>query len=103
MIEAESAQLRLDNTPRRLEKAMHILDSILQGMTMDRRLCGQELLVRGGWIREHHKFRNKHPFSEVMPRIVQVVVDQDCGAAANVLLCPQAEAGAEVLQEVVET
>ena len=41
---------------------MHILSGIPQGITIDRRLCGQELLVPDGWIREHHQFRNKHPF-----------------------------------------
>lgn len=103
MSEADEKQIRIYNTPRRLEKAMHMLEGILRGMTMDRRLCDQELLVLDGWISEHREFRNKHPFSEVLPRMEQVLEDRivDEEERADLLwLCDQFVTGSQYFDSV---
>ncbi len=103
MTEPNKADIREFNTPRRLEKAMHMLEGILVGVTMDGRLGDQELIVLSEWIGEHKEFRNKHPFNEVVPRIEQVINDGviDEEERADIIwLCDQFTTGSEHFDEV---
>lgn len=69
----EDPRIRVYNGPRRLEKAMHMLEGIVRGVTIDGRLNDDEIAVLAGWIGENAEFRDKHPFTEVVPRIEEII------------------------------
>lgn len=103
MPEPRDSEIRLFNTPRRLEKAVHTLEGILRGVTMDGRLEDQELIVLSDWIDEHSEFRYRHPFTEVVPRIEQILSERifDEEERADILwLCDQFVTGSEHFDEV---
>ena len=97
-MKSEDSTIRRYNTPRRLEKAMHTLEGILRGMTMDGQLCDQELIVLAEWLNENREFSGKHPFTEVIPRMEQLinhqVVDEE-ERADLMWLCHQFVTGSE--------
>ena len=73
MADKSDRLIRVFNGPRRLEKAMHMLEGIVRGVTLDRRLNDDELIVLSELIGENSEFRNKHPFTEVVPRLEQII------------------------------
>jgi len=98
MAEHNESLIRVYNSPRRLEKAMHTLEGILRGITMDRKVDDQELIVLSDWLGENAEFKKKHPFNEVVPRIEQIVrqgvVDEE--ERADILwLCNQFTTGSQ--------
>ena len=95
--------MRIFNGPRRLEKAMHMLEGIVRGVTLDKRLNDDELVVLSEWIHENAEFRHKHPFTEVVPRLEQIinasVFDEE--ERADILwLCNQFTTGSNHFDEV---
>lgn len=103
MTESNSSDIRIFNTPRRLEKAMHTLEGILRGVTMDNRLDDQELIVLSEWVGEHAEFRDRHPFTEIVPRIEQIINDRimDEENRADVIwLCDQFVTGSNHFDEM---
>lgn len=103
MADESDRDIRIFNGPRRLEKAMHMLEGIVRGVTLDRRLNDDELVVLSDWIGENAEFRNKHPFTDVVPRIEKIVnnsvVDEE--ERADILwLCQQFTTGSDHFDEV---
>ena len=52
---------------------MHMLEGIVRGVTLDCRLNDDELIVLSGWIGDNSEFQNKHPFTEVVPRLEHII------------------------------
>ncbi len=103
MADTSDRDIRIFNGPRRLEKAMHMLEGIVRGVTLDRRLNDAELIVLSEWIGENSEFRNKHPFTEVVPRLEQIINGSifDEEERADILwLCQQFTTGSVHFNEV---
>ena len=103
MADTNDRDIRIFNGPRRLEKAMHMLEGIVRGVTIDARLNDDELIVLADWIGENAEFRNKHPFTEVVPRLERIVNGSifDEEERADVLwLCEQFTTGSSHFDEV---
>lgn len=62
--------------PREMDKAMHTLEGLLKGIAADKMLVDAELDVLSGWIDEHIKYVNQHPFNELIPRFKEVLSDK---------------------------
>lgn len=98
MTEPSESDIRCFNSPRRLEKAMHTLEGVLRGVTMDGRVDDQELIVLSAWLGEHVEFQRKHPFTEIVPRIERIINERivDEEERADVLwLCSQFTSGSQ--------
>ena len=103
MSDTSEHEIRRFNTPRRLEKAMHMLEGIVRGVTIDGRLNDSELIVLSEWIGENAEFRAKHPFTEVVPRLEQIINGSvfDEEERADILwLCEQFTTGSTHFDEV---
>ncbi len=103
MTEPTDSELRIFNGPRRLEKAMHMLEGIVRGVTIDGKLNDDEIAVLAAWIGENGEFRFRHPFTEVVPRLEQIINDSifDEEERADILwLCDQFMTGSEHFDEV---
>ncbi len=61
--------------PLRLDKAMHSLEGILHGITIDGRASEPEIEALINWISDHREFVHRHPFNEVIPRLNEIVAD----------------------------
>lgn len=61
--------------PARLDKAIHTLQGIVQGISIDGEVNDTELKVLTGWLGAHLEFSDRHPFNEVIPRIQEIVAD----------------------------
>lgn len=59
--------------PMRVDKSMHTLEGLVNGISMDRRVTDDELRVLHKWISEHSEFANRHPFNEVIGRLNEVL------------------------------
>ena len=100
---APDHEIRIFNGPRRLEKAMHMLEGIVRGVTLDKRLNDDELVVLSLWINENAEFRHKHPFIEVVPRLEQIINGSvfDEEERADILwLCNQFTTGSNHFDEI---
>lgn len=76
--------------PQRLDKAIHTLEGLLEGISIDRRVTDEELVPFLRWVDEHRQFSHRHPFSEIIPRLQSVLSDHqlDAEEVADVLwLC----------------
>lgn len=75
-IEAEDSKeyFRYTN-PSRLDKAMHTLEGIVRGISLDGRVNTEELATLVAWISEFQEFARRHPFNEVIPRLNRIVND----------------------------
>jgi BRCA1 C Terminus (BRCT) domain len=67
--------------PQRLDKAIHTLEGILQGVAADSQINDRELRALTEWLSEHSEFVQRKPFDEVV-RLVNAAVtnrsiDQD--------------------------
>lgn len=103
MADKSDRRIRVFNGPRRLEKAMHMLEGIVRGVTLDGRLNDAELIVLAEWIGENSEFRHKHPFTEVVPRLERIVNGSvfDEEERADILwLCQQFTTGSEHFDEI---
>lgn len=103
MPDSSEQDIRIFNGPRRLEKAMHMLEGIVRGVTLDSRLNDSELIVLADWIGENAEFRNKHSFTEVVPRLERIVNGSifDEEERADILwLCEQFTTGSNHFDEV---
>lgn len=61
--------------PQRFDKAIHTLEGIVRGITIDNKVNDSELSILTGWIGDHHEFANRHPFNEVIPRLNEILAD----------------------------
>lgn len=62
-------------TKQRLDKAMHTLEGILQGISADRRVNVTEIAALTEWMTKHNEFANRHPFNEIIPRLTEILHD----------------------------
>ncbi len=65
--------------PQRLDKAMHTLEGLLQGITADGHVEPKEIDMLVGWLTEHAEFANHHPFNEIIPMLNTSLSDQQLG------------------------
>ena len=61
--------------PQRLDKAIHVLEGIIQGITIDGKATDRELSALTGWLAEHREFVDRHPFNEVIPCLNEILSD----------------------------
>jgi len=103
MADTNDRDSRIFNGPRRLEKAMHMLEGIVLGVTLDRRLNDDEITVLLKCIGENSEFQTKHPFTEVLPRLEQIIQGSifDEEERADILwLCQQFTTGSKHFDEI---
>jgi len=50
-----------------------MLEGIVRGVTLDGRINDDEVAVLSEWINENSEFANRHPFTEVIPRLRQMM------------------------------
>jgi hypothetical protein len=60
----------------RLSRDMHILHGYVQGIAADSRINDLEIKSLTRWLSSHREFSDRHPFSEVIPRIQQIIADR---------------------------
>ena len=58
----------------RLSRDIHILQGYLEGIAADSQINDSEQTGLMRWLTEHNEFSDRHPFSEVVPRIQQVII-----------------------------
>lgn len=58
-----------------LDKSIGMLAGLLDGITIDRVLVDSEVAAVRGWLSEHVAFADRHPFNEIMPRLVEALKD----------------------------
>ena len=75
MADTSDRDIRIFNGPRRLEKAMHMLEGIVRGVTLDRRLNDAELRALRNWMDEKPHLHSCWPFDEVNSIISAVLAD----------------------------
>lgn len=51
--------------PARLDKAINVLIGILQGISADNEINGDEIKLIDCWINDHKDLKNRHPFSDI--------------------------------------
>ncbi len=61
--------------PARLDKAMHELEGIVQGIVADDKVNDREVAGLISWIGRHIEFAKHHPFNEVIPTLQTIVAD----------------------------
>lgn len=61
--------------PQRLDKAIHTLEGLLRGITIDAQVNPKESAALTAWLGEHHEFRDRHPFNEVVGTLHAVLRD----------------------------
>ena len=61
--------------PQRLDKAMHTLEGLIEGVAIDRKVNDRELALITSWIGAHQQYADVHPFNEVLPRLYEIMAD----------------------------
>jgi NAD-dependent DNA ligase len=59
----------------RLDKAINTLLGILEGIAADRTVSIQEWNLLGKWAAENQEFADRHPYNELIPRLVEAMSD----------------------------
>jgi len=62
--------------PARLDKAIHTLVGLLQGITADGEVTADELRILASWVYEHTEFIKRHPFNEIIPVLWKAMEDR---------------------------
>lgn len=62
--------------PARLDKAIHTLAGMLEGITADGDVTPAELRVLSGWLYQHQEFIHRHPFNEIIPVLSKALEDR---------------------------
>ncbi|MEX0678403.1 MAG: BRCT domain-containing protein [Pirellulales bacterium] len=76
MLNEDNAEYFKYTGPARLDKAIHTLAGMLQGITADGEVTPDELRVLSGWVYRHREFINRHPFSEIIPVLWKALEDR---------------------------
>ena len=61
--------------PSILEKSMHSLLGIVEGITADRTVTTEEISLLNAWLGYHRPLESNHPFNEVIPRLAGILAD----------------------------
>lgn len=59
----------------RLDKAIKSLVGIIEGLTIDQDLNSQELAFFTDWIDQNRELRDRHPFNELLPLVIEIFED----------------------------
>jgi hypothetical protein len=75
--------------PARLSKSIHVLEGLLQGVTIDKEITPGELASIQSWINANREFSNRHPFNELLPILESAIVDKtiDNEELSDILWC----------------
>lgn len=76
MLNSDNAEYYRFTGPARLDKAMHTLEGLLEGITIDSRTTDQELARLTAWMGEHMEWSDRHPFNEIIPRLSEILSDR---------------------------
>jgi hypothetical protein len=60
----------------RHDKAVNTLLGILQGIAFDKRIHGNEIALLDHWLRDNSEFRDRHPFTELVPVLERSLLDE---------------------------
>ena len=69
MLNEDNAEYYKYTGPQRFDKAIHTLEGIVRGVSIDGKVSDSELGALTGWIGAHQEFADCHPFNEVIPRL----------------------------------
>lgn len=61
--------------PAELDKAIHTLSGILEGITIDKKINSDEMTELINWCSLHRHLIDRHPFSEIIPMIDAALED----------------------------
>ena len=61
--------------PMRADKAIHLLEGLVRGITIDHKVNGTELSSLTAWVYEHQEFEDHYPFSQVIPLLREILCD----------------------------
>lgn len=61
--------------PMRLDKAIHTLEGVLKGITIDAKINEKEFNFLQEWLAENADVADQHPFNELMPVIEEALSD----------------------------
>ena len=61
--------------PQRLDKSLHTLEGLLQGIAADGVVTEKELSRVRSWVRTHSEHARRHPFNEIIPFLDQILAD----------------------------
>jgi hypothetical protein len=61
--------------PLRFDKAIHSLEGIIEGITIDGKVNDHELRMITKWIGSNSEFLHRKPFSEILTRINTIIAD----------------------------
>lgn len=61
-------------TRQNLHKALNTLQGIIAGIEIDRRVTLEEVDRLQDWCVQHHSYRDKNPFNEIIP-LIQAILD----------------------------
>lgn len=75
MKEYDSMQFRQFTFKSELDKAMHTLEGILEGVAIDDDVKVEEVEELSNWCELHWRFRDIHPFNEIIPLLRNALAD----------------------------
>ncbi|MEQ9408447.1 MAG: BRCT domain-containing protein [Fuerstiella sp.] len=61
--------------PQRIEKAIHTFEGIVQGLSIDGSIDGDELATLKDWADQHAELSHRHPFNELIPFVHEILSD----------------------------
>ena len=62
-------------TKSRLDKSINSLLGILEGIALDRAVSKDEWILLGRWVKDNEHLANRHPYSELVPRLIEAMSD----------------------------
>ena len=71
----EDLEYRQFTKPAELDRAIHILSGILEGITIDEKINSDEMTELVNWCSLHRHLMDRHPFSEIIPMIDAALED----------------------------
>ncbi len=58
-----------------LDKALHTLEGILKGISIDGKINKREVNDLTSWVNENYQFINRHPYNELIPLVNDAISD----------------------------
>lgn len=78
----DSADINADNAkylrytgPQRIDIAIHVLEGLLKGISIDHEIKDEEVYAIKKWLDEHKQYANKKPFDEVHSLLNDILED----------------------------
>ena len=76
MVEEDFEEYYRYTGPARLGKAINTLLGLLEGITADGAVSKLELKELARWLNEHREFANRHPFTEIVGHVNDILTRQ---------------------------